>query len=156
MQQIFDALDENKDEVITGKEISKAVNLMGMEVEMPEVESLVASYVRSGNEGLRYEDFVELCEWVGVGEDDEDEGFEESEVEFLSEAFKVFDEDGDGYISAGELQVVLEKLGFVEAREMDEVERMILNVDTNRDGRVDFFEFRDMMRNPNSLLSATT
>lgn len=64
----------------------------------------------------------------------------------LSEAFKVFDEDGDGYISAKELQVVLEKLGFDEGNQIDRVERMITSVDRNQDGRVDFFEFKDMMR----------
>lgn len=64
----------------------------------------------------------------------------------LSEAFKVFDEDGDGYISARELQMVLGKLGFSEGSEIDRVEKMIVSVDSNRDGRVDFFEFKDMMR----------
>lgn len=64
----------------------------------------------------------------------------------LSEAFKVFDEDGDGYISAHELQVVLKKLGMPEAKEIDRVEQMIFSVDRNQDGRVDFFEFKDMMR----------
>lgn len=64
----------------------------------------------------------------------------------LTEAFKVFDEDGDGYISAMELQVVLGKLGFPEASQIDRVEMMITSVDRNHDGRVDFFEFKDMMR----------
>lgn len=69
---------------------------------------------------------------------------EESE---LSEAFKVFDEDGDGFISAKELQVVLGKLGLQEeGREIDRVEMMISSVDRNHDGVVDFFEFKDMMR----------
>ena len=64
----------------------------------------------------------------------------------LNEAFKVFDEDGDGYISARELQVVLGKLGLAEAKEIGRVEQMITSVDSNNDGLVDFFEFKDMMR----------
>lgn len=63
----------------------------------------------------------------------------------LWEAFKVFDEDGDGYISAKELQVVLGKLGLVEGNIIDNVHKMIVSVDTNHDGRVDFCEFKDMM-----------
>ncbi|GAB4833100.1 hypothetical protein Ancab_031346 [Ancistrocladus abbreviatus] len=77
---------------------------------------------------------------------DEEEKLAQEESD-LTEAFKVFDEDGDGFISAKELQVVLDKLGLPEAKEMDSVERMISSVDRNQDGLVDFFEFKDMMRN---------
>lgn len=64
----------------------------------------------------------------------------------LTEAFKVFDENGDGFISAMELQKVLGKLGFTEANELGSVKMMISSVDVNHDGRVDFSEFKDMMR----------
>lgn len=74
----------------------------------------------------------------------------------LLEAFKVFDEDGDGYISAKELQVVLGKLGLVEGNIMDNVHRMIVSVDTNQDGRVDFCEFKDMMRTTAIVPTATS
>lgn len=105
------------------------------------------SYIKPGNVGLTYEDFVGLHESLGdtyfsvAAETDE-----ETQNEDLWEAFKVFDEDGDGYISAKELQVVLGKLGLVEGNLIDNVQRMILSVDTNHDGRVDFHEFKDMMR----------
>ena len=50
----------------------------------------------------------------------------------MSEAFKVFDEDGDGYISARELQVVLRKLGLPEAKEIDRIHQMITSVDLTK------------------------
>lgn len=106
------------------------------------------SYIKPGNEGLAYEDFVALHEslgdaYFGVAEDVD----EDTQNDDLWEAFKVFDEDGDGYISAKELQVVLGKLGLVEGNVLDNVERMIVSVDTNNDGLVDFNEFKEMMRN---------
>lgn len=58
----------------------------------------------------------------------------------------MFDENGDGFISARELQAVLKKLGLPEGSEMERVEKMIDSVDRNQDGRVDFFEFKNMMR----------
>ncbi|KAB1223963.1 Calcium-binding allergen Bet v 3 [Morella rubra] len=64
----------------------------------------------------------------------------------LSKAFKVFNEDGDGYISTRELQAVLGKLGLSGGSEIDRVEKIILSFNLNLDGRVDFFEFKDMMR----------
>ncbi|KMT06475.1 hypothetical protein BVRB_7g156540 [Beta vulgaris subsp. vulgaris] len=64
----------------------------------------------------------------------------------LTEAFKVFDSNGDGYISATELQQVLSKLGFPEAQqELHHIQLMISSFDQNHDGRVDFFEFKHMM-----------
>jgi calcium-binding protein CML len=139
--------DKNGDSMITVEEISQALNLLGLEAEFKELESMIKSYIKPGNEGLAYEDFVALHEslgdtYFGVPEEKE----EETQNEDLWEAFKVFDENGDGYISAKELQVVLGKLGLVEGNMIDNVQKMIVSVDTNHDGRVDFCEFKDMMR----------
>ena len=64
----------------------------------------------------------------------------------MKEAFKVFDVDGDGFISASELQEVLKKLGMPEAGSLANVREMICNVDRDSDGRVDFGEFKCMMQ----------
>ncbi|MFS8014124.1 putative EF-hand domain pair protein CML [Helianthus anomalus] len=80
-------------------------------------------------------------------EDEQDGDGDKHEEADMTEAFKVFDEDGDGYISAKELQTVLVKLGFAEGNEIGRVEMMISSVDRNHDGLVDFTEFKDMMRN---------
>ena len=149
LRRIFDMFDKNGDSMITVEEISQALNLLGLEVEFKEIESMIKSYIRAGNEGLAYEDFVGLHESLGesyFGEAEEENEEETKKERDLWEAFKVFDEDGDGYISAKELQVVLGKLGLVEGNMIDNVQRMIVSVDTNNDGRVDFCEFKDMMR----------
>ncbi|KAL5981244.1 hypothetical protein ACLOJK_029165 [Asimina triloba] len=69
--------------------------------------------------------------------------FEEKEpsLEEAKEAFSVFDENGDEFIDARELQRVLRKLGFGEASEIDACEKMIRAFDENKDGRIDFNEF---------------
>ncbi|XP_062078199.1 calcium-binding allergen Bet v 3-like [Humulus lupulus] len=164
LRRIFDLFDKNNDGIITVKELGQALNLLGLEAEFAELESTIKSFIRPENPGLRFEDFVLLhqslnetyfCCGDNIGEFENEEAkktdLEENEKmsqeeSDLSEAFKVFDEDGDGYISAKELQVVLGKLGFDEGNEIDRVEKMIISVDRNHDGRVDFFEFKDMMR----------
>ncbi|KAJ4960567.1 hypothetical protein NE237_020477 [Protea cynaroides] len=69
--------------------------------------------------------------------------FEEKDPtsEEVKEAFKVFDENRDGYIDAEELQRVFCALGFVEGSELRDCKRMIGAFDTNGDGRIDFTEF---------------
>ncbi|KAJ1407195.1 EF-Hand 1, calcium-binding site [Sesbania bispinosa] len=149
LRRIFDMFDKNGDSMITVEEINQALCLLGLEAELTELESMTRSYIRPGNEGLVFEDFVALHESLGDTyfgfEEKEEEETETQEESDLREAFKVFDENGDGYISAHELQVVLGKLGLVEGNLIDNVQKMIVSVDTNHDGRVDFGEFKDMM-----------
>ena len=54
----------------------------------------------------------------------------------MKEAFKVFDKDGDGFISAAELRHVMANLG--EKLTDDEVEEMIREADLDGDGKVDY------------------
>ena len=148
LRRIFDVFDKNGDGMITTDELAQALEQLGLEADPSEIESTVQCYIKPGNTGLEFEDFEALHQSLGntfFGEDEEEEDESSQEESDLAEAFKVFDEDGDGYISASELQVVLEKLGLPEAREMERVRQMIISVDRNHDGRVDFCEFKDMM-----------
>jgi calcium-binding protein CML len=63
----------------------------------------------------------------------------------LLKAFFVFDENKDGLISVLELQQVLLKLGLPEGKSLISCQRMIERVDSDGNGKVDFFEFKDMM-----------
>ncbi|EXC32775.1 putative calcium-binding protein CML43 [Morus notabilis] len=65
--------------------------------------------------------------------------------ELLHQAFKIFDENGNGFIEAVELKRVLECLGLDCGWGMDEIEKMLRVVDLNLDGKVDFGEFEFMM-----------
>lgn len=67
------------------------------------------------------------------------------EEEALLKAFFVFDENKEGLIIAAELQQVLLKLNIPEGKSLHGYKKMIKKVDDHRNGKVDFFEFRDMM-----------
>ncbi|VAH69142.1 unnamed protein product [Triticum turgidum subsp. durum] len=66
-----------------------------------------------------------------------------SAEEELRLAFKVFDADGSGDISAAELAHVLHGLG--EKATVQQCRRMIEGVDKNGDGLISFDEFKVMM-----------
>ncbi|TYJ21607.1 hypothetical protein E1A91_A08G074100v1 [Gossypium mustelinum] len=68
---------------------------------------------------------------------------QENEVDELKEAFKVFDRDQDGFISANELRQVMMNMG--ERLTMEEAEQMIREADLDGDGVVSFDEFARMM-----------
>ncbi|KAK3603071.1 hypothetical protein CHS0354_015766 [Potamilus streckersoni] len=61
----------------------------------------------------------------------------------LREAFQMFDEDGNGFISAAELKQVMTNLG--EKLTDEEVDQMIREADTDGDGQVNYEEFLAVM-----------
>ncbi|KAG9336653.1 hypothetical protein JZ751_003000 [Albula glossodonta] len=63
--------------------------------------------------------------------------------EEIREAFRVFDKDGNGYISAAELRHVMTNLG--EKLTDEEVDEMIREADIDGDGQVNYEEFVQMM-----------
>lgn len=62
----------------------------------------------------------------------------DSEEEIL-QAFKVFDKDGNGFISAAELRHILTNLGEVLTDE--DVDGMIREADIDGDGQINYKEF---------------
>ncbi|KAG0285625.1 translation elongation factor EF1B gamma [Dissophora globulifera] len=63
--------------------------------------------------------------------------------EEIRDAFKVFDKDGNGYISAAELRHVLTGLG--ERYTAEEINEMIREADVDGDGQINYEEFVKMM-----------
>jgi calmodulin len=60
---------------------------------------------------------------------------QDDEIE-LKESFRVFDKNGDGYITANELRQVMLNLG--EKLTDDEVDEMIREADADGDGKVNY------------------
>jgi calcium-binding protein CML len=159
LRRVFDLFDRNGDGEITVDELAQALDALGLDADRAGLAATVGAYVPDGAAGLRFEDFDKLHRalgdaFFGALADQQDDaaaaadggkGGEEDEQE-MREAFKVFDVDGDGFISAAELQEVLKKLGLPEASSMANVREMICNVDRDSDGRVDFGEFKCMMQ----------
>ena len=160
LRRVFDLFDRNGDGEITVDELAQALDALGLDADRAGLAATVGAYVPDGAVGLRFEDFDKLHRalgdaFFGALADQQDDaagagadggkGGEEDEQE-MREAFKVFDVDGDGFISAAELQEVLKKLGLPEASSMANVREMICNVDRDSDGRVDFGEFKCMMQ----------
>lgn len=64
--------------------------------------------------------------------------------------FKVYDMDRDGFISNGELFIVLKMMvgGNLKDQQLQQiVDKTIMEADKNGDGKIDFYEFLDMVNN---------
>ena len=88
----------------------------------------------AGNGTIDFSEFLTMMARKMKETDSEDE---------LREAFKVFDKDGNGFISSAELRHVMRNLG--EKLTDEEVDEMIKEADIDGDGQVNYEEFVSMM-----------
>ncbi|KAG6504755.1 hypothetical protein ZIOFF_037102 [Zingiber officinale] len=68
----------------------------------------------------------------------------------IKSAFWMFDQDGDGRISAADIQKMMVRLG--ESCSLEDCKRMVRHVDKNQDGVVDMDEFMEMMTSTMKLM----
>ncbi|XP_074590888.1 putative calcium-binding protein CML19 [Curcuma longa] len=133
LRQVFCYFDENGDGKISARELQTCMRSIGEELSHEEAVSVVASSDSDGDGLLGFDDFVRLVEG--------DEGQEKEKN--LWEAFKVYQEAGDGSITPRSLRRALGKLG--ETKSVEECRIMIQQYDINGDGVITFDEFRIMI-----------
>ncbi|MCO5584327.1 hypothetical protein L7F22_038251 [Adiantum nelumboides] len=130
LRTIFDMLDADMDGHVSFSDVAHHLVKLGIADNSSEVVVQSVSHKPSGNTSLDYESFASLYK----------EGDEE-----LAEAFAMYDVDGDGFISCEELQEVLVRMGFNEGHDEHFCYLILQSVDANSDGKIDYFEFRQMM-----------
>ncbi|KAI5650423.1 hypothetical protein M9H77_36428 [Catharanthus roseus] len=137
LYRIFDQLDKNGDGLVSLEELMVALEGIGIHTSEDELELLV------GKKSLDRIDFLFFHETIIKGNNNKSE-YSVLEND-LREAFAVFDENGDGFISSEELQSALLRLGLWDERCGGDCRSMISVYDVNSDGKLDFEEFKNMM-----------
>ncbi|CAN6476152.1 unnamed protein product [Victoria cruziana] len=139
LHALFQRFDRNHDGRIDLDDLQSLLRLVGIDPGRCELEKVVG-----GDGSLDLKSFLAMCEAAEVA-GDRDSGGDDNHVEReLMEAFEVFDENGDGFISSDEVGRVLVRLGLWKEGDGDCM-AMIAKFDSNADGRLDFQEFKDMM-----------
>lgn len=145
LNQIFNELDRNKDGLVSIDELMSLLERLGLYASRAELELLV------GDKALDFFDFLFFYQTLinkggknVVGDHHEIVEANDHESD-LREAFRVFDLNGDGFISCEELQIALGRLGLLEKSCGQDCMKMIGVYDANSDGLLDFEEFKDMM-----------
>merc|ERR1711974_102104 len=98
-----------------------------------ELQDMINEVDADGNGTIDFIEFLSLMSRKTKDTDTEEE---------LIEAFKVFDKDADGFISASEMKNSMENLG--EAVSTEEVDEMIHEADLDGDGQINYDEFVKM------------
>ncbi|XP_062716066.1 calmodulin-A-like isoform X1 [Aedes albopictus] len=130
LKEAFSLFDTNGDGTITSSELGTVLRSLGKNVSDAEVEELLKE-VSVDHEGMiHFPDFVAMMSIRLRDFNSEDE---------LKEAFRMFDRNGDGMISADELRLALQSFGEQLADE--EIEELLREADINCDGQIDYQDF---------------
>lgn len=134
-KEAFSLFDKNGDGYISSKELGIVMRSLGQNPTEAELLDMINEVDYDGNGTIDFGEFLFMMARQMKNPADE-------ELE-LRESFKVFDKNGDGYISASELRHVMTTLG--EKLTDDEVDEMIREADIDGDGQVNYEEFVKMM-----------
>ncbi|GKV13280.1 hypothetical protein SLE2022_143690 [Rubroshorea leprosula] len=137
LKRVFQMFDRNGDGRITKKELNDSLENLGIFIPDLELTQMIDKIDVNGDNCVDIDEFGELYQSIMAERDEEED---------MKEAFNVFDQNGDGYITVDELRSVLSSLGLKQGRTIDDCKRMIMKVDVDGDGRVNFKEFKEMMK----------
>ncbi|CAG5128992.1 unnamed protein product, partial [Candidula unifasciata] len=139
MREITDAFrqyDKNEDGSISCEELGCVLRSFGQNPTQAELKELIKEMDPNKNGRIEFKEFVDGMSRRGIKS-------QEQEEDELLAAFRVFDRDDNGYITAPELRHVMTSCG--EPMTDDEVDKMIEEADVDEDGRVNYQEFVRMM-----------
>ena len=128
--------DQNGDGRISIAELKHVFEKIGKNPTDTELNDMLREFDQDSNGTIEFDEFVLLVSKMDGGDNEE---------ENLKAAFEVFDKDGNGYIDREELKDIMKQLGnnFTD----QQISKMMEEADTDKDGKIDFGEFKQMMKN---------
>ncbi|CAO2626875.1 unnamed protein product, partial [Lemmus lemmus] len=128
-KEAFSLFDKDGDGTITTKELGTVMRSLGQNPTEAELQDMINEVDADvpGNGTIDFPEFLTMMARKMKDTDSEEE---------IREAFRVFDKDGNGYISAAELRHVMTNLG--EKLTDEEVDEMIREADIDGDGQVNY------------------
>jgi len=142
LREIFLALDQNGDGLITFSELKSGLEDAGMGDITPTMKELMSGIDVDETGTIDYTEFLSSAL--------NPEHYKKDDI--LWSAFQRFDRDGNGKISKAELAAVLNRQTAAEGTDI--VDTIFKDVDQNGDGEIDFEEFKTMMRNDSNARSS--
>lgn len=125
--------DKDNNGSITSSELATVMRSLGLSPSEAEVSDLMNEIDVNGNHKIEFSEFLALMSRQLKSNDSEQE---------LLEAFKVFDKNGDGLISAAELKHVLTSIG--EKLTDAEVDEMLREV-SDGSGEINIKQFAALL-----------
>ncbi|KAH7672613.1 Non-specific serine/threonine protein kinase protein [Dioscorea alata] len=134
IKEMFKLIDTDNDGIVSCEELKTGLVKHGSQLAESEVQMLIEAVDNQGKGVLDYGEFVAVSLHLQRMANDE----------HLRRAFSYFDKDGNGYIEADELREALVEDGTTDGT--DVVNDIFQEVDTDKDGKINYDEFVAMMK----------
>lgn len=134
LKEAFAVYDINRDGVISIRELGTVIRQLGQNPTEAEILEMIKWLDKDSSGTLSFDEFAVLMADKMKSADTEDN---------IRDAFRVFDVNDNGFISANELRHVATNLG--EKLSEDEANEMIRVADSDGDGLINYNDFINMM-----------
>ncbi|CRL05920.1 CLUMA_CG019104, isoform A [Clunio marinus] len=135
LKNAFDAFDQEKKGCIGTTMIGTILSMLGHQLDDKMLQDIINEVDADGSGELEFEEFVTLAARFMVEED------AEAMQQELKEAFRLYDKEGNGYITTAVLKEILRELD--DTLTNDDLDAMIEEIDSDGSGTVDFDEFME-------------
>jgi len=152
---VFTTYDINKDGCIDVQELDKVLAALGRVAPQDTVDDLISRFDIDSSGKIEWNngEFLMVIASISVTDVSTIDDF------VFSAAFRTFDQDADGLITPLEMHIVVRLFLPMDTDEQDKfVEELIQKMDTNVDGKIDFQEFVQFVKESGNcdILSSQT
>ncbi|KAI6688396.1 hypothetical protein NL676_025224 [Syzygium grande] len=133
LRQMFNNMDTDGSGTITFEEFRTGLSRLGSKLTEPEIRQLMDAADVDKNGTIDYTEFITATI----------NRHRLEKADNLFKAFQYFDKDSSGFITRDELRHAMSQYGMEDEETIDEI---IEDVDTDKDGRINYEEFVAMMR----------
>jgi len=137
LRKAFNSFDTEGEGSITAETVGVILRMMGVKISEKNLQEVIAETDEDGSGLLEFEEFAELAAKFLIEED------EEALKAELKEAFRIYDKDGEGFITTDVLREILREIDQKLTEE--DLDGIIEEVDEDGSGTLDFDEFMEMM-----------
>ncbi|KAG5900329.1 hypothetical protein JTB14_026337 [Gonioctena quinquepunctata] len=137
LKSAFDTFDVEKKGSIGTVMIGTILSMLGIQTTDSMLKEIIDEVDEDGSGELEFAEFITLASRFMVEED------AEAMQQELKEAFRLYDKEGNGYITTSTLKEILKELDDKVTN--DELDMMIAEIDADGSGTVDYDEFMEVM-----------